>query len=73
MREPGFSEDFFRGGFINTQDAFDHDKGQKFAISGRRLHWIFFILLLWIISLFSRFSMQCSKESSTQDVEKLSR
>ena len=23
-------------------DVFDHDKGQKYAISGRRLHWIFF-------------------------------
>ena len=23
-------------------DTFDHDKGQKSAISGRRLHWIFF-------------------------------
>ena len=23
----------------NIQDAFDHDKGQKSAISGRRLHW----------------------------------
>ena len=23
----------------NNQDAFDHDKGQKSAISGRRLHW----------------------------------
>ena len=25
----------------NIQDTFDHDKGQKSAISGRRLHWIF--------------------------------
>ena len=24
-----------------NQDKFDHDKGQKSAISGRRLHWIF--------------------------------
>ena len=24
-----------------NQDAFNHDKGQKSAISGRRLHWIF--------------------------------
>ena len=22
-----------------SQDTFDHDKGQKSAISGRRLHW----------------------------------
>ena len=24
---------------FETQDTFDHDKGQKSAISGRRLHW----------------------------------
>ena len=24
---------------VVTQDKFDHDKGQKSAISGRRLHW----------------------------------
>ena len=36
---------FWRGGVwnrwakISGQDAFDHDKGQKSAISGRRLHW----------------------------------
>ena len=30
------------------QDAFDHDKGQKSAISGHRLHWIIFCL--WIFS-----------------------
>ena len=36
-----------------TQDTFDHHKGQKSAISGCRLHWIFVILLLWISS-FSR-------------------
>ena len=26
------------------QDTFNHDKGQKSGISGRRLHWIFFFL-----------------------------
>ena len=25
--------------FSEFQDKFDHDKGQKSAISGRRLHW----------------------------------
>ena len=25
---------------ILRQDMFDHDRGQKSAISGRRLHWI---------------------------------
>ena len=33
-----------------SQDKFDHDKGQKSAISGRRLHWRlstgFFVLFL---------------------------
>ena len=29
-------------GADNCQDAFDHDRGQKPAISGRRLHWISF-------------------------------
>ena len=28
--------------FEKIQDAFEHDKGQKSAILGRRLHWIFF-------------------------------
>ena len=31
-----FFLDFF---FSDVQDTFDHDKGQKSAISGRRLHW----------------------------------
>ena len=48
--------------FYGNQDAFDHDRGQKSAISGHRLHWIFWNFLQWIISLFSRFSVQCSKE-----------
>ena len=26
-------------GTLENQDTFDHDKGQKSAISGRRLHW----------------------------------
>ena len=40
---------------LSTQDTFDHDKGQKSAISGRRLRWIFLSFLQWIFSLFSRF------------------
>ena len=41
----------FLGGETKTakhrhcQDAFDHDKGQKSAISGLRLHWIFLNIL----------------------------
>ena len=39
------------GGFQEGegQDAFDHDKEQKSAISGRRLHWIFSNFLQWIL------------------------
>ena len=28
-------------GYFQAQGTFDDDKGQKSAISGRRLHWIF--------------------------------
>ena len=37
----GWQNIFFRGRSAPTltQDKFDHDKGQKSAISGRRLHW----------------------------------
>ena len=34
--------------FTYSQDSFDHDKGQKSAISGRRLHRIFLNFLQWI-------------------------
>ena len=34
------------------QDAFDHDKGQKPAILGRRLHWIFLNILQWMFPFF---------------------
>ena len=30
------------------QETFNHDKGQKSAISARRLHWIFLNFLQWI-------------------------
>ena len=43
------------------QDAFDHDKGQKSAISGRRLHWIF--------CFFSSFYVQYSKTSPLKSGE----
>ena len=45
-----------------SQDTFDHDKGQKAAISGRRLHWIILDFLQLIFSLFSRCTVQFSKE-----------
>ena len=31
---------------------FDHDKGQKSAILGYRLHWIVLNFLQWIVFLF---------------------
>ena len=42
------------------QDKFDHDKGQKSAISGRRLHWR---LSRWIFCFFSSIYAQFSKTS----------
>ena len=42
---------------LKHQGAFDHDKGQKSAISGRRLHWIFWIFSSGCFSFFSRFSV----------------
>ena len=45
-----------------SQDTFDHDKGQKSAISEKFLHWIFLNFLQWIFPLFSRFTVQFSKE-----------
>ena len=46
------------------QDTFDHDKGQKSANSGRRLHWIFGILssVFFFVSFFSRSTVKFSKE-----------
>ena len=40
-----------------SQDTFDHDKGQKPAISRRRLHWIYLNFLQWIFSFLSRFCL----------------
>ena len=39
------------------QDTFDHDKGQKSAISGSFLNWIFLISSSGFFSFFSRFSL----------------
>ena len=44
-----------------NQDKFDHDKGQKSAISGRRLHWIF--------CFFSSICVQFSKTSPLKSGE----
>ena len=44
-------------GSLVCQDVFDHDKGQKSAISGRRLHWNFLNFLKSILSLLSRFTV----------------
>ena len=52
------------------------DKGQKFEISGRRLHWIFLNFLRWIFSLFSRFTVQLGQETapeSWQNAEQIAR
>ena len=54
------------------QDTFDHDKGQKSAISGRRLHWISQIFSSRCFPFFSRFSVQFSKEIA-KNVEKIAR
>ena len=44
-----------RGWIKNGQDVFDHDKGQKSAISWRLLHWILLSFLQWIFAPFLRF------------------
>ena len=50
------------------QETFDHDKGQKFVISGRRLHCFFF-------SWFSRFYVQFNSlvRKAPLNVEKIAR
>ena len=53
---------FAEGAWQIFQGMFDHDKGQKSAISGRRLHWIFGIFSSRCFSFFSRFYVQFSKE-----------
>ena len=54
-----------------NQDAVDHDKGQKSAISGRRVHWIFLNFLQWIFAFFSRFSVQLSYGNGPKKWRKL--
>ena len=45
------------------EDTFDHNKGQKSAISGRRLHWNFLNFSSgYFFWLFSRFTVYFSKE-----------
>ena len=52
------------------QDKFDHDKGQKSAISGRRLQWIFcFFSSIYV--QFSKTSPLKSGESSENPVEQI--
>ena len=51
---------------IGRKDAFDHDNGQKSAISGRRLLCIF----LWIFCFFSRFGVQFRKKIAPKCGEK---
>ena len=55
-------------GFLIDQDVFDHDKGQKSAISGRRLHWILNFLQL-IFPILSRFFL--SSQWIAKNVEKI--
>ena len=51
---------------LDVQDKFDHDKGQKSAISGRRLHWR---LSTGFFCFFSRSSVQFSKTSPLKSGE----
>ena len=53
-----------------TQDTFDHDKEQKSAISGCRLHWIFRVLSSGFFSLFSRFPCSLVRKSP-KNMEKI--
>ena len=46
---------------VVCQDLFDHDKGQKSAILGRRLHWMFSNFLQWIFFSFLRYSEKSAR------------
>ena len=52
--------------FDFSQDKFDHDKGQKSAISGRRLHWR---LSTGFFAFFSCIYVQFSQTSPTESGE----
>ena len=56
-----------------SQDTFDHDKGQKSAISGRHLHWIFLNFLQWIFFPFLQVSLCNLERKWPQNVEKVAR
>ena len=51
---------------VTTQGTFDHDKGQKSAISGRRLHWR---LSIGFFAFFSSIYVQFSKTSPPKSGE----
>ena len=53
-----------------VQDAFDLDKGQKSAISGCRLHYIFWIIFSGFFPFSAGYSMQVSKEIEPKRREK---
>ena len=58
---------------LSYQDAFDHDKGQKSAISGKFLHWIFLNFRQWNFSFFAPGSLCNLVRKSLQNVEKIAR
>ena len=65
----GGAKYFFQGRNVHQmlfQDTFDHDKGQKSAISGRRLHWR---LSTGFLRFFSSIYVQFSKTSPLKSGE----
>ena len=60
--------DFWR---FRDQDTFDHDKGQKSAISGRRLHWILLVFSSGSFCLFSPGALCNLVTKSPQHVERI--
>ena len=56
----------------NNRDAFDHDKGQKSASSGKFLHWNFLIFSSGFLSL-SPGLLSNLVRTSPQNVEKFAR
>ena len=59
--------------FTMYQNAFGHDKGQKSAVSGRRLHWIFCLSFLQFVFPFSPGFLCNLVRKSSQNVEKIAR
>ena len=66
-------EGFFSTDKSFNQGTFDHDKGQKSAFSGRRLHWIFLNFLQWIFFSFSPGFLCYLVRKPPQNVEKIAR